>query len=418
MIRSFQPRHLAPALSLFVLTACSHTESPLMGNPRNPYPIATPPTVGEVVHLPTGTIVTPAQMLAVAGEARIVYLGETHDNPASHRLELQVLQGLDEIHPGRQALGMEMFARSQQPVLDRWVAGKLDEKTFLKESHWYEKWSMDFDYYRDLLIYARDRHIPIIALNAEKSLVGAVRSKTLDQLDAESRGQLPELDLDDPYQRAMVTAIFGDHSHGGMQLDGFVRAQTVWDETMAESVARYLTSPAGKEMHVVVVAGGNHVSYGFGIPRRAFRRFPASYFIIGGQEINISADKKDRLMNVSMPEFPMVPYDFLVYLSYEDLPKTKTRVTLGVMIEKTPDGRGIVVKEVMPGSNGERAGLKAGDVLLAIDGESLADTFDLVYVVKQKKPGDHGTLQAERQGKTMTVDVLFQTTGDGHLRGK
>lgn len=416
MIRIFRPSHLAAVLCLFAMTACSHAGNQLMGDPGNPYPGQVPPRVGDIVHLPTGTGVSQAQMLAVAGDARIVYLGETHDNPASHRLELQVLQGLTELHPDRQALGMEMFVRSQQPALDRWVKGLLDEKAFLKESRWYDNWKMDFGHYRDLLNFARDRQIPIIALNAEKSLVGAVRSKTPDQLSAEQQAQLPELDLTDPYQRAMVTAIFGDHSHGGMNLDGFVRAQTVWDETMADSVARYLASPAGKDKHMLVIAGGNHVSHGFGIPRRAFRRLPASYVIIGGHEIDIPADKQERLMDVNMPEFPMVPYDFLAYIAYEDLPKTG--VLLGVMIEPSPAGRGLAVKNVAPGSNAERAGLKSGDLLLAIDGETLTDNFDLVYAVKQKHPGDRATLRVERQGQTLELDVLFQATGEDHPGGK
>ena len=387
-----------------------------MGNPQDPYPLLSPPKIGEIVHLPTGTLVSQAQMLTVAGDARIVYLGETHDNPASHRLELQVLQGLAERHPGRQALGMEMFTRSQQPVLDRWVAGELDEKAFLKESRWFESWKLDFDYYRDLLNFARDRHIPVIALNAEKSLVAAVRNSAPDQLSAEQRAQLPELDLADPYQRGMVTAIFGGHSHGEMLLDGFVRAQTVWDETMAESVARYLASPAGADKHLLVIAGGNHVSGGFGIPRRAFRRLPASYVLIGGREIEIPADKKSRMMDVQVPEFPMVPYDFLTYLAYEDLPKTGVR--LGVVMEPAPSGRGLSVMVVVPGSNAERAGLKAGDLLLAIDGTPLAEGLDLIYAVKQKQPGDHGILQIERDGQSLKVDVLFQATGESHPTGK
>ena len=351
-------------------------------------------------------------MFALAGDARIVYFGETHDNPASHRLELQLLQALAELHPGRQALGMEMFARTQQPVLDRWVAGELSEKAFLKESRWFENWGMDFAYYRDLLNFARERRIPIIALNAEKSLVGAIRGKPPDQLSAEEQARLPQLDLNDPYQRGLVAAIFGDHSHRGMQLDGFVRVQTLWDETMAESAVRYLESPSGKGMHLLVIAGGNHVSHGFGIPRRVFRRLPASYLLIGGREIDIPADKQNRLMNVNLPEFPMVPYDFLAYLAYEDLPKTGAG--LGVMIEPTPAGHGLVVKTVAPGSNAERAGLQPGDLLLTFDGEPLTDPFDLVYAVKQKQTGSHGILQVRRQGKTLTVDVLFRETGDGH----
>jgi uncharacterized iron-regulated protein len=405
------PRRLTIIVSLCATAACAPAERQLMGNPENPYPLKSSPTVGEIVHLPTGIPVSQGQMLAVANDARVVYIGETHDNPASHRLELETLKGLVKLHPGRQALGMEMFTRSQQSVLDRWTAGKMDEKAFLKEVHWFDNWRMDFAYYRDLLTFARDRHIPVIALNADKSEVQEVRGHAPDQLSPEDRKKLPEMDMTDPYQRALVTAIYGDHVHGGMGLDGFVRAQTLWDETMAESVSRYLSSPAGKEKHLLVIAGGDHVSYGFGIPRRAFRRLPTSYVIIGGREIDIPADLQGQLMDVDIPDFPMVPYDFLAYTAYEKLPETG--VKLGVMMERAPAGRGLVVKAVLPGSNAERAGLKLGDRLLAFDGEPLKDDMDLTYAVQRKHAGDHGTLQVEREGKTLKVDVVFQAAGKG-----
>jgi uncharacterized iron-regulated protein len=409
------PRIIA-VLSLLAMTACAPAARQLMGDPQEPYPLKSPPRVGDIVHLPTGILVTPEQMLAVAGDARIVYVGETHDNPASHRLELQLLRGLADRHPGKLALGMEMFSRSQQPALDRWVAGELDERAFLKESRWFANWKMDFAYYRDLLVFARDRHIPVIALNAEKSLVEAVRRKAPDQLSAMERARLPEMDLNDPYQRATAVAIFGEHSHGGMLVDGFVRAQTLWDETMADSVAGYLTSPAGEERHLLVVAGGNHVNYGFGIPRRVFRRLPASYVVIGGHEIDIPAERQDRLMDVTIPDFPMPTYDFQVYTAYEALPKAG--VTLGVVIEAAPGGRGLVVKEVLAGSNAERCGLKQGDLLLAFDGQDLTEEFDLVYAVRQKQIGDRGILQVARTGQPLKVEVLFQAAGKVPPQGK
>lgn len=406
MLRFPHPLQLTAALSLFAMTACCPAGKPLLGNPQNPYPLTSAPKVGEIVHLPTGTVVSLAQMIAVAGDARVVYVGETHDNPASHRLELQTLQGLEERHPGKVALGMEMFVRSQQPALDLWVAGKLDEKSFLKEARWFDNWKMDFAYYRELLVFARDRHIPVIALNAEQSLVKAVRDKPLSELSAEQKAQLPELDRDDPYQRGMAQGIFGGHSHGNRNIEAFLRIQTLWDETMAESAARYLASPAGKERQLLVIAGGNHISYGFGIPRRVFRRLPASYVIIGGNEIVVAPGKEPELMDVELPEFPMLPYDFLAYLTYENPPEEG--VTLGVMFEPTPAGRGLLVKEVVPGSNAERAGLRKGDLLLILDGEALSESYDLVYGLKQKHAGERSVLQLERQGADLTLEIGYQ----------
>ena len=127
---------------------------------------------------------------------------------------------------------------------------------------------------------------------------------------------------------------------------------------------------------------------------------------------NIPADKLDRLMDVDLPALPLVPYDFVVYLPYEDLPPRG--VTLGVTLEPTPPGRGLAVKAVAPGSNAEQAGVRSGDRLTAIDGEPLSDAFDLLYALKQKEPGARGRLQIERQGQTLNVDVLFRQTGEVH----
>ena len=386
-----------------------------MGDPQNPYPLKSAPKIGDIVHLPTGTLVSLAQMQAIASDARVVYVGETHDNPASHRLELQVLQGLEERHPGQVALGMEMFTPAQQPALDRWVAGKLDEKAFLKESRWFDNWKMDFALYRDLLVFARDKHIPVIGLNAEKSLVQAVTAKPLEELSAEQKAQLPELDMTDPYQRGMVEGIFAGHSHGKMILEGFQRGQTLWDETMAESAARFLASPEGKDRHLVVVAGANHISHGYGIPRRVFRRIPVSYQLIGANEIELSTKRRQELMNVELPDYPMVPFDFLSFIAYEELPKTG--VLLGVAFEPGKEGRGLLVSGVVPGSNAERAGVKEGDLLLVLDGETLADSLDLIYAMKQKKIGDRSTLQVERQGQQLKLDVVFEKS-DMHQHGK
>ena len=395
-------KFLLPLLALPLAAGCA-VPTQMNDNPEAPYPPTRPPIVNDILHFPTGYYVSEEQMLAVATDCRIVYVGETHDNPASHRLELTVLRAMAERYPEGVALGMEMFTPAQQEILDRWVSGELSEKEFVKQSRWQDQWQMDFDYYRPLLDFAREQRIPVIGLNAPKSLVKSAARQELSELSDEERRRLPEMDREDPYHGAFVTAMYGDHGHGNSGIEGFRRVQTLWDETMAESVVRYLESPAGNTRRMVVVAGGNHIRHGFGIPRRVFRRLPTSYILIGSKELVIPDDKRDRMMDVEVPRFPMPPYDFLVFTEYEDL--ARPGVKLGVMLEEA-EGK-VRVKAVLPNSAAEAAGLLAGDVLLALDGVPLAENYDLIYEVKQKRPGDRSVLQIERDGKAQTVEVAF-----------
>ena len=396
--------------TLPIISACT----PAMIVPRDvemPYSLTQEPRVGEIMHVPTGLLVTARQMLDVAAGARVVYVGETHDNPASHRLELTVLEGMAARHPGGVALGMEMFTPAQQSALDAWTAGKLSEKDFLRQSRWYDSWGMDFDYYRPLLLFARDNRIPVIGLNAPESLAKIVgRNKPAD-LPPEARAQLPEMDFTDPYQRKLVEAIFSAHAHGKAELDGFLRVQTLRDETMAQNAAAYLAAPEHAEMRLVVVAGGNHIRQGFGIPRRVFRRFPNAYVLIGSREILIPPDKMDRLMNVEIPPLPLPLFDFLEFTAYEDLGKEEAR--LGVVLEQK--GSGVRVAEVVPGTAAHMAGLKKGDQLVKFDGQDLIDNFDLVYAVKQKRVGDHGTLLLNRDETMLTIEIRFPKLSDPNI---
>jgi uncharacterized iron-regulated protein len=377
----------------------------LKADPELPYPPPRPPEVGDILHLPTGTFVSESRMLQIATDSRIVYVGETHDNPAAHRVQLRVLDALSERYPGRVALGLEMFTAGQQPVLDRWIAGELTEKEFLRESGWHEQWKMDFDYYRDILLFARERHIPIVGLNAEKDLVRTIGRKGPEGLVSEEQSRLPEMDLDDPYQGALVKAIYGGHIKGEAQLEGFLRVQTLWDETMAENVANFLAGPQGENMHMMIMAGGNHVQYGFGIPRRVFRRLPTSYALVGSKEIVVPESKRENLMDVEVPRFPMPAYDFVVFTAYESLEIRGSR--LGVMLHEE-DGR-VRIEKVLPGSAAEESGLKSGDVLISFDGEPVEENLDIIYAVKQKRPGDRAVLEIVRDAAPITLEVLFSS---------
>jgi uncharacterized iron-regulated protein len=401
-------RHFLALLALLLMTACApgHKHS---GTPETPYPPEREPQLGDVLHLPTGIYVDQQTMYEQASRVQLIYVGETHDNPASHRLQLEILQALAKSNPGKISLGMEMFTPEQQPVLDRWSAGELDEKAFLKEVGWFKNWRMNFALYRELLTFCKDNSIPVRALNANKTLQKKVGRVPFDELSAEEQAQLPEMDQNDPYQRAMVEAVFSDHKMGANMLDGFQRVQTLWDETMAQNVAAYLRG-ADKDQQMVVVAGGNHVRYGYGIPRRVFRRLPASYLLIGSKEIKISEDKQDRMMNVAKPNYPMPPYHFVTFTEYEDLPNPG--VKLGIMLDQGKGG--LLIKGVVPESIAEKSGIQTDDILTRMDDIELREPFDLIYELNRMAVGDKITLTLKRGEETLTLPIEFTEAEPKH----
>jgi len=391
---------------LFILAGCSQISPQL--DSEVPYPPARAPEIGDIIHTRTGHYVNQQQMLSSLVGYPLVYVGELHDNPASHRLQVEILKALQASHPGKVALGMEMFNNEQQVALDRWVAGELSEKEFLRESRWFENWKTDFELYRELLEFARDQQIPVIGLNIPRALGRKVSMTPLDQLDPEVKEQLPKMDMSDPYQRRMIEEIFGAHAAGGPMVESFFRRQTLWDEAMAEAVADYMQENPGR--HMVIAAGGWHVNYGFGIPRRVHRRLPVPYALVGGHNLEIPDEKRDQLMDVQMPGFPMRAVDYLVYQEYEVF--RPTGVKLGVMLDDSGDQAGILVIDRVSGSAAAEAGIIKGDRLLRFDGELLEDSFDLIYAVKARRPGDSATIELKRGDEILVIEATFKSDSE------
>ncbi len=76
------------------------------------------------------------------------------------------------------------------------------------------------------------------------------------------------------------------------------------------------------------------------------------------------------------------------------------------------EGEGVLVLEVTEDSPAERAGVKAGDVILEYDGEAVSDADMLVKHVRDDDPGDRVAIKIKRKHRTQTVDVELGKTGN------
>ncbi|MBI3607991.1 MAG: ChaN family lipoprotein [Nitrospirae bacterium] len=357
---------------------------------------------GTILHVPTGVELTHEQLIDVLAAARIVYVGESHDNIRHHRIQLDILQALADRLPGKVAVGMEMFQRPSQPELNRWSRGEVDEKAFL--TTWYENWTEDYDYYRDILTFIRDRHIPLLALNASERTARSLAEGGREALSAEERASIPDIDTTDPFHRRQMEAVFGAHAKGA-GFDAFYRTMLLWDETMAQTAAEFLTGPAGRDKALVVFAGGGHVAYGFGIPRRVFRRAPLPYVtVLPHTEVGQAPpDRPDVVMDVEPVTLPLPVADIVWAVGYEDLEGSK--VHLGVRVE--PAEGGVLINDVAADSAAARAGLREGDLIVSFDGEPVRKPVDLVRRVRTRHPGDRASLTITRESQALTVDVSW-----------
>ena len=72
-----------------------------------------------------------------------------------------------------------------------------------------------------------------------------------------------------------------------------------------------------------------------------------------------------------------------------------------------PDTRGALINEVTPGSAGEKAGLRVGDVVRSIDGATIRQSSDLPPIIGAMAPGTTTTLGILRDGKPKDVRVTL-----------
>ncbi len=80
---------------------------------------------------------------------------------------------------------------------------------------------------------------------------------------------------------------------------------------------------------------------------------------------------------------------------------------LGVQIRLNPDGKGILVMEVLADSAASKAGLKTKDVILKIDGTEPTSLKEFIGLLDLKQPGDEVTLEIQRDGKEEKIKVTL-----------
>ena len=238
----------------------------------------------RVVDVSSGRDIDFAEMVERLDDADVVFFGENHDDPETHRVEFGLLDALGRSDRSL-ILSLEMFERDAQPLLNEYLAGRISESDFLAKSRPWDRYITD---YRPMVELAKAKGWRVIASNIPRPMASAVGRKALAALDtltpAERAWAARDIKCPEDAYRARFMETMRGHGSGGAApaaadtlptaaASRFYLAQCIKDETMAESIVESRNG-APPDVPVVHYDGAFHSDFRQGTVDRVKRRAP------------------------------------------------------------------------------------------------------------------------------------------------
>ena len=263
----------------------------------------------QILDVRTGRIVPDDEFWTRLANVKAICVGEDHTNVHDHWAQMKVVSALaPKLAPGTVlGLGMEMFQRPFQGVLDDFVSRRIDEPTMLTHSDWQQRWPFDYGMYRPVASAAVSHGGVIVALNTQSELVKVIMEKGLEGLTDEQKKLLPDpFDLKDARHRAWwdklvadqkaaapapapaavtpVTAPVAPPADGSAApaapeavdeatlADRNYVVEVLGDETMSETTARWLKNAKEDSPRIAVIIAGSEHCNDLGVVGRLHKR--------------------------------------------------------------------------------------------------------------------------------------------------
>lgn len=207
----------------------------------------------------------------------VLFFGEEHNDSVAHYLEESILRAMHRRFGSDLTLSLEMFERDVQVVMDEYLDSMIREKNFIKDAR---AWKNYRDY-KPMVELAKAEGLDVICANAPSrytNLAGRKGQEALADLGRQAQSYFAPL----PYDTASggyyekLTGLGGHSADSNkdttkkvampaMTMPGFnmIMAQSLWDATMAYSIAAYLKKNKGQK--VMQVNGRFHSDEGFAI---------------------------------------------------------------------------------------------------------------------------------------------------------
>lgn len=185
-----------------------------------------------------GKKVSYKKMIRQISKKDIVMIGEFHDNPISHWMELEITKDCKQNR--NLVLGAEMFEQDNQQALDMYLQGKLSAKGLDSNARLWKNYKTD---YAPLVNFAKEHKIVFAATNIPHryaSMISKNGFEVLDTIPTSAKAWIAPLpiayDSTLPGYKNMMIRMEG---HGTANM---LKAQASKDATMAYFILKYFVA--------------------------------------------------------------------------------------------------------------------------------------------------------------------------------
>lgn len=261
------------------------------------------PLAGAIVDARAGQPLTASALKARVAAARIVLLGEVHDNPDHHRLRAQLLTG-------KASAVFEHLRPAQQPVLDTLDRDRADGRPgptvtqLLEQLAWSKSGWPDGQMFEPLFAALLASKAVIVAGDAAPDRIRDLARRGTSALPPD---EAKALSLDHPLEKPLAEALLGEleASHCGVMparaFEGMAVAQRYRDAVLADR----LIEAAARHDSTVLLAGNGHVRRDRGVPWYLAARGAKPPFVVMFVEVTDRADTPDQYIETGPDGLPL-----------------------------------------------------------------------------------------------------------------
>lgn len=216
-----------------------------------------------------------------------LFLGEHHNSLVDHALQARILEALQAQR--KIVVGLEMIQQPFQGVLDKYVAGEIDELDLYLNVEWDSRWVWPYESYLPVFRLCKKYKIPLIALSMSSETLSKLRSENgiMNLTPEEMRTHIgnptvfSDISKDPAFKRYIsecITPSYATHFRMGLlretaNFNAFYTSRVLRDEAMATRTVRAIC--AHPDALVVCIMGSDHVKFQYGVTARVQRQLQA-----------------------------------------------------------------------------------------------------------------------------------------------